>query len=79
MPREGKWEAPAIVQRKKAIERERIKDSLRRWLEGRWLGEKGRREKEVRRWEEEWGVGRVWRLRRFWERVGQGGNGIGVR
>lgn len=78
VPREGKWEAPAIVQRKKVIERERIKDGLRRWLEGRWLGEKGRRETEIRQWEEEWGVGRVWRLRRFWEKIGRG-DGIGVR
>ena len=76
--REGRWEAPAIVQRKKVIERERIKDGLRSWLERRWMGERGRRESEVWRWQQEGGVGRVWRLTRFWEGIGSAG-GIGVR
>jgi hypothetical protein len=64
--------APSIVQRKKAIERERIKDGLRRWVEGKWRGEVREREESQRRWEEMRGVGRVWRLRKFWERVGRG-------
>lgn len=75
---EGRWEAPAIVQRKKVIERERIKDGLRSWLERRWMGERGRRENEVWRWQQEGGVGRVWRLTRFWEGIGRA-SGIGVR
>lgn len=64
--------APALVARRREVERERVKDGLRRWVgsvwERRWreLGE------ERRRWEESRGVGRVWRLRRFWERVGRG-------
>ncbi len=64
--------APTILQRRKAIERERIKDGLRRWIEGKWRGEVREREELQRRWEESRGVGRVWRLRRFWERISRG-------
>ena len=64
--------APSIVQRKKAVERERVKDTLRRWIEGKWRGEVREREESQRRWEESRGVGRVWRLRRFWERISKG-------
>lgn len=64
--------APALVARKRAVERERVKDGLRRWVGSVWKGEVGRREEGVRRWEERAGVGRVWRLRRFWEGVGRG-------
>ncbi|KAK3905168.1 hypothetical protein C8A05DRAFT_41874 [Staphylotrichum tortipilum] len=64
--------APALVARKRAVERERVKDGLRAWVGSVWRGEVGRREEGVRIWEERAGVGRVWRLRRFWERVGRG-------
>jgi hypothetical protein len=64
--------SPALVQRKQAVERQRIKDGLRRWIEGKWQGEVREREERVRRGHESRGVGRVWRLKRFWERVGKG-------
>jgi hypothetical protein len=60
------------VARRKAVERERVKDGLSRWVEQVWRGEVRERGEGVRRWEEGRGVGRVWRLRRFWERVGRG-------
>ncbi|KUI62045.1 hypothetical protein VP1G_09177 [Cytospora mali] len=64
--------APALVAKKRAVEREQVRDGLRRWVgsvfERRWREKvEGRR-----RWEESRGVGRVWRLRRFWEGVGRG-------
>ncbi|KAK3693225.1 F-box domain-containing protein [Podospora appendiculata] len=62
--------APGLVARKRAVERERVKDGLRRWIGSVWRGEVDKREQGVRVWEERVGVGRVWRLRRFWERVG---------
>jgi len=64
--------APALVAKKRAVERERVKDALRRWVGSVWTGEVRTREEGVRLWEERVGVGRVWRLRRFWERVGSG-------
>lgn len=64
--------APALVARKRAVERERVKDGLRAWVGSVWKGEVGKREERVRRWEERAGVGRVWRLRQYWERVGRG-------
>ncbi|KAK3380875.1 hypothetical protein B0H63DRAFT_396682 [Podospora didyma] len=66
--------APALVAKKRAIERERVKDGLRGWVGSVWRGEVRTREEGVRRWEERVGVGRVWRLRRFWERVAQADN-----
>jgi hypothetical protein len=42
--------APALVARKRAIEREREKDGLRGWVGSVWRGEVGRREGEVRVW-----------------------------
>lgn len=64
--------APALVASTRAVERERVKDGLRRWVGSVW--ERRWREvvEERRRGEERGGVGRVWRLRRFWERVGRG-------
>ncbi|ROV96020.1 hypothetical protein VMCG_07964 [Cytospora schulzeri] len=64
--------APSLVAKKRAVEREQVRDGLRRWVgsvfERRWKEKvEGRR-----RWEESRGVGRVWRLRRFWEGVGRG-------
>ncbi|KAK3940454.1 hypothetical protein QBC46DRAFT_364106 [Diplogelasinospora grovesii] len=64
--------APALVAKKRAVERERVKDGLRRWVGSVWRGEVLTREERVRRLEESRGIGRVWRLRRFWERVGNG-------
>ncbi|KAK4098024.1 hypothetical protein N658DRAFT_546373 [Parathielavia hyrcaniae] len=64
--------APALVARKRAVERERVKDRLREWVGNVWKGEVVKREEGVRRWEERAGVGRVWRLRRYWERVAKG-------
>lgn len=64
--------SPALVAKKRAIEKERVKDSLRRWVGGVWKGEVWERSEGVKRWEERFGVGRVWRLRRFWERIGRG-------
>lgn len=63
--------APALVAKKRAFEKERVKDGLRRWVGNVWTGEVRSREEGVKNWEERVGVGRVWRLRRFWERVGQ--------
>ncbi|KAK8062171.1 hypothetical protein PG997_014268 [Apiospora hydei] len=62
--------APGLVAKKRAVERERLKDGLRRWVGGVWTGEVRERAEGVRKWEEKAGVGRVWRLKRFWERLG---------
>ena len=67
--------SPALVARKRAVERERLKDGLRRWVGAVWRGEVSQRGEGVRRDDESAGVGRVWRLRRFWERVGREGAG----
>lgn len=71
--RHGIVVAPALVARRREVERERVKDSLRRWVGSVWGGEVRSRSESVRRREERAGVGRVWRLRRFWERVNEGG------
>lgn len=68
--------APALLAKRKAIEKERTKDVLRRWVGAKWRGEVREREEFVRRREENSGVGRVWRLRRFWERVSRGDDSI---
>jgi hypothetical protein len=64
--------APAIVAKRRAVERERVKDGLRRWVGSVWTGEVRSRGEGVRKWEERVGVGRVWKLTRFWERVANG-------
>lgn len=64
--------APALVARRREVERERVKDGLRRWVGSVWERRWRERAEDRRRWEESRGVGRVWRLRRFWERVGRG-------
>ncbi|RGP76121.1 f-box domain-containing [Fusarium sporotrichioides] len=64
--------APAIVAKKKAIEKEKVKDGLRQWIASRWKREVRERQDGVRKWEESRGIGRVWKLRRFWERVSRG-------
>ncbi|KAI0898880.1 hypothetical protein F4806DRAFT_316995 [Annulohypoxylon nitens] len=63
--------APGLVAKKRAVEKERLKDGLRRWVGAVWRGEVRERSEGVKQWEERAGVGRVWRLRRFWERVGK--------
>lgn len=65
--------APGLVAKKRAVEKEKLKDGLRRWVGAVWRGEVRERSEGVRKWEEHAGVGRVWRLRRFWERVGRDG------
>lgn len=67
--------APALVARRRAVEKERVKDGLRRFVGAVWTGEVRQRGEGVRRWDESRGVGRVWRLKRFWERVSRGGGG----
>ncbi|KAK1773557.1 hypothetical protein QBC45DRAFT_73977 [Copromyces sp. CBS 386.78] len=64
--------APALVAKKRAVERERVKDGLRGWIGEVWMGRVREAEGRVRREEEERGVGRVWRLRRFWEELSSG-------
>lgn len=64
--------APALVAKTRAVERERVKDGLRRWVGSVWERRWRETVEERRRGEESRGVGRVWRLRRFWERVGRG-------
>ncbi|KXJ88576.1 hypothetical protein Micbo1qcDRAFT_235867 [Microdochium bolleyi] len=64
--------APGLVARKRAVEREKLKDGLRRWIGGAWRGEVRERGEGVRRCDERLGTGRVWRLRKFWERVAGG-------
>lgn len=64
--------APALVAKTRAVERERVKDGLRRWVGSvleRRVKEKG---EDRKKFEERVGVGRVWKLRRFWERVSRG-------
>ncbi|KAI1326550.1 hypothetical protein F5Y16DRAFT_400246 [Xylariaceae sp. FL0255] len=63
--------SPALVAKRRAVEKEKLKDSLRHWVGGVWRGEVKERSEGVRQWEERAGVGRVWRLRRFWERIGR--------
>jgi hypothetical protein len=70
--------APALVAKKRAIEREKLKDDLRRWIGSVWGGQVRQRAEGVRQWDEHRGIGRVWRLRKFWERVGRGDAGIGA-
>jgi len=70
--------SPAIAARRRDVERERVKDGLRRWIAAKWRGEVLEREEGVRRMDESRGVGRVWRLTRFWERVGRSEGRIAV-
>jgi hypothetical protein len=65
---------PALVAKRKAIEKERVKDGLRRWIAAKWRGEVYVRQEHARHWDELRGVGRVWRLTRFWETIGRGEN-----
>ncbi|KAL2759275.1 hypothetical protein ACRALDRAFT_2093874, partial [Sodiomyces alcalophilus JCM 7366] len=64
--------APGLVARRRAIEKQKVKDRLRRWVGAVWKGKVMQREEGMRQWEQSRGVGRVWRLRRFWERVSRG-------
>ncbi|CAK7212767.1 hypothetical protein SEUCBS140593_001615 [Sporothrix eucalyptigena] len=64
--------APALAARTRAIEREKLKDGLRRWVGAVWQREVGRRSERIRKCDESLGVGKVWRMRKFWERVSHG-------
>lgn len=64
--------APALVAKRRAIEKEKVKDGLRHWVGAVWRGKVLQREEGMRKWERSRGVGRVWRLRQFWERVSRG-------
>lgn len=64
--------SPALVQQRRRVEKERIKDGLRRWVGAQWLRAVREKGESVRLREERFGVGRVWRLTRFWERVSRG-------
>lgn len=64
--------APALVARRREVERARVKDGLRRWVGSVWERRWREMAEDRTRWEETRGVGRVWRLRRFWERVSRG-------
>lgn len=64
--------APALVAKRKAIEKAQVKDGLRRWIAAKWKGEVREREEELKRWHESRGIGRVWKLTKFWERVSRG-------
>lgn len=64
--------APALAARTRAIEREKLKDGLRRWVGAVWQREVGRRSERIRQVDESRGVGKVWRLRKFWERMSHG-------
>ncbi|KAL7941372.1 hypothetical protein V8C42DRAFT_179031 [Trichoderma barbatum] len=64
--------APGLVAKRKTIEKERIKDGLRRWISVQWKGQVRERAEDARKTDEILGVGRVWKLRRFWERMSRG-------
>ncbi|KAL7914298.1 hypothetical protein GGI35DRAFT_239085 [Trichoderma velutinum] len=64
--------APGLVAKRKSIEKERIKDGLRRWISVKWKRQVSERAEDARRSDEIMGVGRVWKLRRFWERMSRG-------
>lgn len=64
--------APALVAKRRAVEKERVKDGLRHWVGDVWRGKVMQREEGVKQSERRKGVGRVWRLRKFWERVSRG-------
>ncbi|KAL1898474.1 hypothetical protein Sste5346_003377 [Sporothrix stenoceras] len=68
--------APALAARTRAVERERLKDGLRHWIGAVWKREVGRRSERIRRFDESVGVGKVWRLRKFWERVSHDNEGV---
>ncbi|KAG5974589.1 hypothetical protein E4U55_008137 [Claviceps digitariae] len=64
--------SPGLVAKRRAIEKEKVKDGLRRWIGGKWKGEVREREQELRRWYETRGIGRVWKLTKFWEQMSRG-------
>ncbi|POS70136.1 F-box domain-containing protein [Diaporthe helianthi] len=64
--------APGLVAKRRAVEREQVRDGMRRWVGAVWERRWREKAEDRRRWQERSGVGRVWRLRRFWEGVGKG-------
>ncbi|CEJ80088.1 hypothetical protein VHEMI00293 [[Torrubiella] hemipterigena] len=63
---------PALVATRRSIEKERVKDGLRRWIASKWKGQVQQREENAKQHDELRGVGRVWKLTRFWESVSKG-------
>lgn len=63
---------PSLIATRRTIEKEKVKDGLRRWIASKWRGEVREREESAKHRDELRGVGRVWRLTRFWERVSRG-------
>lgn len=61
--------APALVARRGQLERARVRDEMKRWVAAVFAREVEARQRGVRLWEQRAGVGRVWRLRRFWEKM----------
>jgi hypothetical protein len=72
VPGGGVHVAAGLVAARRAVEKARLKDGLRRWMAGQWSGRVAERQERVRRSDESRGVGRVWRLTRYWERVSRG-------
>lgn len=79
----GKGVAPSLVGTKRKVERERVKDTLRGWLEGRSGREKKRREVAEEGEREEWERRsvrdlvrrfRAWAVDQDGERTGRQGN-----
>ncbi|KAH7323082.1 hypothetical protein B0I35DRAFT_192939 [Stachybotrys elegans] len=64
--------APGLVAARKAVEKERLRDVLRRWMARQGCRELEMRQEVAKAVQETRGVGRVWRLTRFWERVSKG-------
>ncbi|PHH68784.1 hypothetical protein CDD82_273 [Ophiocordyceps australis] len=64
--------APALVASRRAVERARIHNHLKRWVEAHWQHRVDEHAKSVARADETLGTGRVWRLTRYWERVAKG-------
>ncbi|KAG6002434.1 hypothetical protein E4U21_003108 [Claviceps maximensis] len=68
--------SPGLVAKRKAIEKEKVKDGLRGWIGSKWKGQVREREQELRRWSEIRGIGRVWKLTKFWEQMSRGDDAL---
>ncbi|KEY66754.1 hypothetical protein S7711_07541 [Stachybotrys chartarum IBT 7711] len=64
--------APSLVATRKAIEKERLKDGLKKWMAVKWRRAVAERQELAKQTHESRGIGRVWRLTRFWERMSKG-------
>ncbi|KAL5600881.1 uncharacterized protein BROUX77_005130 [Berkeleyomyces rouxiae] len=65
--------SPSIVAKKRAIERELVKDVLRHWVGTVWTGKARTKADDIQALEEQSGIGKVWRLIRFWEQIASKG------